>query len=102
PLFRSAAMMKHLRTYAAAAAALAASALLFAPALAQQPRPELDGAPRLSSDRDRNWDRDREWDRDRDRRPNFQHAQRDCSRAGIREAWDRNYYSAQYHDGPRM
>lgn len=95
-------MMKHLRTYAAAAAALAASALLFAPALAQQPRPELDGAPRLSSDRDRNWDRDREWDRDRDRRPNFQHAQRDCSRAGIREAWDRNYYSAQYHDGPRM
>jgi hypothetical protein len=103
-------MMKHLRTLGLAAAALAASAGLFAAAgsaFAQEGR-ELDGAPRLFSgqdydrDRDYNRDRDRDWNNDRNRKPDFQHVQRECSREAIREAWNRNYYSAQYHDGPRL
>jgi hypothetical protein len=28
--------------------------------------------------------------------------QRDCSRKGIEAAWNRNYYSAQYNDAPRL
>ena len=51
-------------------------------------------------------DRDRwrdDWGRGRDRdRVDFQRAQESCSRAGIREAWDRGYYSAQYEGGPRI
>jgi hypothetical protein len=101
-------MMKKIRTLGAAAAALAASAVLVASA--QQPPPqydqELEGAPRLFSGRgdDREYDRsdrDRDWDRGRDR-PDFQYAQRNCSRAGNQEAWNRNYYSAQYDGGPRL
>lgn len=53
-----------------------------------------------SRDRDPDWDRDYDWDRAR--RPDFQWVQEQCSRAGIYEAWRRNYYSAQYHDGPRL
>lgn len=105
-------MMKNIRTLGTAAAALAASAVLIAPALAQQAS-ELDGAPRLFAgqnydrdrdydDRDRDRDRGRDWDRDRDRRPDFQTVQRDCSIAGIREAWNSNFYSAQYHEGPKL
>ena len=52
------------------------------------------------NDRDRDWDRD--WDRGRDRRPDIHNAQRNCSRVGIQEAWNRNYYSAQYDGGPRL
>jgi Ni/Co efflux regulator RcnB len=101
-------MMKHIGTLGAAAAALAASAVLIAPALAQQggQRPDdLAGAPRLFSgqeyDRDRDWNNDRD-NNDRRNQPNFQNAQRNCSRAGIQEAWNRNYYSAQYDGGPRL
>jgi Ni/Co efflux regulator RcnB len=101
-------MIKHIRTLGAAAAALAASAVLVSastPALAQQfpdQSEELEGAPRLFSGQD--YDRDRDWDRERDsdRRPDYQHAQRNCSREANREAWDRNYYSAQYDNGPRL
>ncbi len=108
-------MMKHLRTFGAAAAALAASvALISAPALAQQGRPgntnDLAGAPGYRDyDRDRNYDRDRDgnwggdWNNnDRRRAPDFQWAQEQCSKAGIQEAWRRNYYSAQYNDGPKL
>lgn len=90
-------MMKHLRTLSIATAALAASAALFAPAFAQERGNDLAGAPQLFSDQDRDWDRNRNH-----RKPDFQQIQRDCSREGIREAWNRNYYSAQYHDGPRL
>jgi hypothetical protein len=49
---------------------------------------------------DRDRDRD-DWRRGRD--PiDFQRAQESCSRAGIKEAWDRGYYSAQYEGGPRI
>ncbi|HEY7800556.1 MAG TPA: hypothetical protein VIA80_17445 [Hyphomonadaceae bacterium] len=102
-------MMKHIRILGAAAAALAASAV---PVSAQQfgQRPpvqseELEGAPRLFAGQDRDDDRergDRDWDRDRGRRPDFQYAQRNCSREANREAWDRNYYSAQYDSAPRL
>ena len=105
-------MMKNIRTLGAVAAALAASVVVIstAPALAQQGQQseELEGAPRLFSgqdyDRDgnREYDRDRDWDRDRGRGPDFQNAQRNCSREGNREAWNRNYYSAQYDGGPRL
>jgi hypothetical protein len=101
-------MMKHIRFFGAAAA-LAASAVLLAPALAQQgPAPEeLAGAPGRYSgqDYDRDWNHNHNRDNRNDwrgRKPDFQQIQRDCSRAGIREAWNRNYYSAQYHDGPRL
>jgi hypothetical protein len=107
-------MMKHIRTFGVAAAALAASVALIAsvPAAAQQY--ELDGAPRLFSgqDNDRYRDNDRDYRGDRDWRdndnnwrrhkPDFQTVQRACSRAGVNEAWNRNYYSAQYHDSPRI
>ena len=95
-------MMRNIRTLGAAAAALAASAVLvFASAAqAQQSQQELEGAPRLFSGQDD--DRDNYRDRDRDRRPDFQYAQRNCSREANREAWDRNYYSAQYDGGPRL
>ena len=102
-------MMKNIRVLAAAATALAVSASLVsaAPALAQQDQQsqELDGAPRLFSGQEYNRDdyrgnNDRDWDRDR--RPDFQYAQRNCSREAIREAWNRNYYSAQYDGGPRL
>jgi hypothetical protein len=107
-------MIKHIRTLGAVAAALAASAALIAmPALAQQNDRDLAGAPRSQQeypplfsgqDQDRDWDRDRDDDRDydRQRRPDFQAAQEQCSRAGIQEAWRRNYYSAQYDAAPRL
>ena len=102
-------MTMNIGTLGAAAAALAASVVLVSstPALAQQGRQaeELEGAPRLFSgqeyERDRDRD-DRDWDRGRDRRPDYQYAQRNCSREANREAWDRNYYSAQYDGGPRL
>jgi hypothetical protein len=47
-------------------------------------------------------DRNRDWDRDRGRQPDFQTVQAACSRAAIREAWDRGFYSAQYEGGPRL
>lgn len=107
-------MNRHIRILGAAAAALAVSAA--APAMAQV----LDGGPRADQqtprlfedqvyERDRGWeddrDRDRDYDRDRDwdrNRPDFQRVQEQCSRAGIQEAWRRNYYSAQYHEGPKL
>jgi hypothetical protein len=116
-------MTRYLRTIGVAAAALAASAALIAmPALAQQNDRDLAGAPRsqqdyppLFSGQDRDLDRDydRDYDRnnddrnndrdyDRQRRPDFQYVQEQCSRAGIQEAWRRNYYSAQYEGGPRL
>jgi hypothetical protein len=112
-------MIKHIRTLGAAAAALAASAALIAmPALAQQNDRDLAGAPRSQQqeypplfsgqdrdrdyDRDDDYDRDGDWNNDRRRAPDFQNAQRDCSRAGIREAWQRNFYSAQYDGRPRL
>jgi hypothetical protein len=49
---------------------------------------------------DRDW-RDDEWRRG-DRSPDFQTVQRECSRAAIEEGWRRGFYSAQYHDGPRL
>lgn len=95
-------MTKNIRTLGAAAAALVASAALVSastPASAQrspeqspEQSQELEGAPRLFSGQEY----------DRDRRPDYQHAQRNCSREANREAWDRNYYSAQYDGGPRL
>jgi len=109
-------MNKHLRTMGIAAAALAASAALIAmPALAQQGDRDLAGAPRSQQEYpplfsgqndyrndDRNNDRNGDWNNDRRRAPDFQNAQRDCSRAGIQEAWQRNFYSAQYDGRPRL
>ena len=108
--------MKNTFSTKAVAAALAASmALSFAaPAFAQpgyRDDGRLEGGPPLFSgqdayrgdDRDGNWNdrggNDRDWQR---RKPDFQTVQRDCSIAGIREAWDRNFYSAQYHEGPKL
>ena len=94
-------MLKHISLKASAAALAASVALIAAaPALAQQYPPLFEG-----QDRDRDWDRDRDDDwnnNDRRRKPDFQRVQEDCSRAGIEEAWRLNYYSAQYHDGPRL
>jgi hypothetical protein len=111
-------MMKHIRTLGFAAAALAASAVLVStPAIAQQGREQgLAGAPgaqqtpELFRDQNRDWDGDRDRDDDRDwnnnddrrRAPDFQNAQQLCSRAGIQEAWRRDYYSAQYDGRPRL
>jgi len=112
-------MTKYLRTLGLAAAALAASAALIAmpAALAQQNDRDLAGAPRSQQDYpplfsgqdrdrdrddDRYTDRDGDWNNDRRRAPDFQNAQRDCSRAGIQEAWRRNFYSAQYDGRPRL
>ena len=77
------------------------------PAAGGQRPDELAGAPRLFSGQEYDRDRDRDWNNDRDNndrrnQPNFQNAQRNCSRAGIQEAWNRNYYSAQYDGGPRL
>jgi hypothetical protein len=103
-------MMKHIFSKAVAAALAASVALAVAvPAFAQPGSrdKDLDGAPPLFSgqeyrgdrDRDGDWGRDNDWRR---RKPDFQQVQKDCSIAGIRKAWERNYYSAQYHDGPRL
>jgi hypothetical protein len=91
----------------AVAAALAASMAfaVAAPAFAQpggfRDDGRLDGGPPLFSgqaDEFRHGDRD-DWRR---RKPDFQQIQKACSIAGIRKAWDQGYYSAQYHDGPRL
>lgn len=112
-------MMKHIKVLTASAAALAASVALTAsvPAAAQQygqdrqyrDDGQLAGAPgyrdqdtpRLFPNQERDdWrNNGNDWRRSK---PDFQTVQRACSRAGIQEAWNRNYYSAQYHDGPRL
>lgn len=102
-------MSKHI-TSRVAAAALAASVALVAaiPAFAQPgnyPRDgELDGGPPLFSGQEDYRRGNGDWGRDdwRRRKPDFQQMQRDCSRAGIQEAWNRNFYSAQYHEAPRF
>lgn len=105
-------MIKHL-TFKAVAAALAASAVLAVavPAFAQPPSYDdgkLEGGPPLFEGQQYRGDRDGDWNDNRNnndwrrRKPDFQTVQRECSIAGIREAWNRNYYSAQYHDGPRL
>lgn len=100
-------MMKHIRRFGIAAAALAASAGLVSTSAVAQ---ELAGAPRAEAQRyeqfrggrDDDWrDRDDRYDRDRGR-IDFQTAQRTCSRMGVQEAWNRNYYSAQYDGAPRL
>jgi hypothetical protein len=93
----------------ASAAALAASVALAAavPAFAQPSGryqdPQLEGAPPLFSGQDyrshRGWGERDDWRR---RKPDFQQMQRDCSRAGIQEAWSRSFYSAQYNNSPRL
>ena len=104
-------MLMNIRIMGAAAAALAVSAVpVSAQQFSQQPplarSDELDGAPRLFSDRDR--DSNRDYDRDdrdggRDRgRPDYDRAQRNCSREANRDAWSRDYYSAQYDREPRL
>ena len=104
-------MMKHITSRVAAAALAASVALGVAvPAFAQpganaRDSGQLAGAPPLFSGQEdfRHGDRDyRGRDDWRRRKPDFQMMQRECSRAGIELAWDRNYYSAQYHDGPRL
>lgn len=106
--------MKKQTVLRAVAAALAASMALgvAVPAFAQPGRDDgrLDGGPPLFSGQDFRGDRDRDWnDRDggrgddwRRRKPDFQEVQKNCSIAGIREAWSRNFYSAQYHEGPKL
>ena len=116
-------MMKHIKVVTASAAALAALAALTVsvPAFAQQygqdrqlnEGGQLAGAPgyrdqetpRLFPNQDQYRDGGRDdWRNNDDRRraPDFQTAQRVCSRAGIQEAWNRNFYSAQYDGGPRL
>jgi len=94
--------MKKQAVLRAVAAALAASVALAVavPAFAQPGRgePRLDGAPPLFAGQDYRGDRD-DWRR---RKPDFQEVQKNCSIAGIREAWSRNFYSAQYHEGPKL
>lgn len=106
-------MTKHIIPRVAAAAFAASVALSVAvPAFAQpggaprnngQPN---DSPPLFSGQQDdlRRNDRDDDWRRDesRKRKPDFQQMQRDCSRAGIQEAWNRNFYSAQYNSEPRF
>lgn len=104
--------MKKQITSRVAAAALAASVALAVavPAFAQpngnaRDHGQLAGAPPLFAGQDdfRRDDRGRgERDDWRRRKPDFQQMQRDCSREGIEAAWKRNYYSAQYHDAPRL
>lgn len=101
-------MIRNLPSKAVAAALAASMALAVAiPAFAQpgyRDDGRLEGGPPLFSGQDYRGD-DRGWnDRDdwRRRKPDFQTVQRDCSIAGIREAWDRNFYSAQYHEGPKL
>ena len=106
-------MIKNLPTKAVAAALAASMALaIAAPAFAQpgyRDDGRLEGGPPLFSGQDnrgrdyrgddRGWNDRDDWRR---RKPDFQTVQRDCSIAGIREAWDRNFYSAQYHEGPKL
>jgi hypothetical protein len=105
--------MKKQTVLRAVAAALAVSMTLGValPAFAQpgtRGDPRLDGAPPLFAGQDFRGDRDGNWnERDRDdnwrrRKPDFQEVQKNCSIAGIREAWSRNFYSAQYHEGPKL
>jgi hypothetical protein len=99
-------MSKHFSLKAVAAALAASMALTAAaPAFAQsggyRDDDRLDGAPPLFSgqaDEFRYGDRD-DWRR---RKPDFHTIQKECSIAGIRKAWDQGWYSAQYHDGPRL
>lgn len=107
-------MTKRIPLLKTAAAALAASvAFAFAvPAFAQPglyPHDDgrLDGGPPLFSGQDDDFGVDRGRDyRGRDdwarRKPDFQDAQRDCSIAGIRRVWNQGFYSAQYHESPRL
>jgi hypothetical protein len=101
-------MMKHIRTFSAAAAALAASAVLLAPALAQQGPPtgysnnDLAGAQGGYRDNDGQF-RDRDDNRDGDRsgwnggrQPEYNWAVEQCSRAANQEVWRQNGFSAQY------
>jgi hypothetical protein len=95
-------MSKNIFLRASAAALAASLALAVAiPAFAQPPL--MAGQDGYRGD-DRDWNdddrgRDDDWRR---RKPDFQQMQRDCSRAGIQEAWNRNYYSAQYNNNPRL
>ncbi len=101
-------MNKHISLRAAAAALAATLALAVAgPAFAQPGSRDggrLDGGPPLFSgqagqDDFRRGDHRDDWRR---RKPDFQQVQKDCSIAGIRKSWDQGYYSAQYHDAPRL
>lgn len=105
-------MMKHIRTVAAATAALAASAVFLAPALAQQGpgynpnyNNELAGGPdafRGQDYRDRDdYNRNGGWNGGR--QPDYNWAVSQCSRAANQEVWRQNGFSAQY-DGkaPKM
>src|SRR5690349_18837607 len=98
-------MTKHILSRAVAAALAASMALAVAvPALAQ-PGAYRQESPPLFAGQDDFRRGDRDWnDRDdsRRRKPDFQQMQRDCSREGIEAAWNRNYYSAQYNDAPRL
>jgi hypothetical protein len=60
---------------------------------------DLAGGPGYGRDGD--W-RGRDHDRGRWEKPDFQTVQGACSRAAIDEAWRRGFYSAQYHNGPRL
>lgn len=99
-------MSKHIPLKAVAAALAASMALAVAAPASAQPggysdEGRLAGGPPLFSgqaDEFRRGDRD-DWRR---RKPDFQHIQKACSIASIRKAWDQDYYSAQYHDGPRL
>jgi hypothetical protein len=125
-------MKKRIWTFRASTAALAASVVLASAsttAFAQQyghddgqlagaprsqsqpqyqpsPAPPLFSGQRDDSNNDRDWnngnDRDRDDWRNNNRKPDFQDVQEKCSKAGIQEAWRRNYYSAQYNNGPRL
>lgn len=100
-------MMKHIKKVGIAAAALAASAGLVSTSAVAQELAGRSGAEaqrhdQYRGDRDHDW-RDRGHRGDRDRgRIDFQTAQRTCSRMGVQEAWNRNYYSAQYDGAPRL
>jgi hypothetical protein len=90
----------------AVAAALAASmALAVAVPAFAQPGTQRQDNPPLFAGQDEFRRGDGDWnDRDdwRRRKPDFQQMQRDCSKKGIEAAWNRNYYSAQYNDAPRL
>lgn len=122
-------MIKLIPILGVAAAALAAAVALAMSAQAQAPPPlnipegkyqqqapeQYRAPPRDDDSRNEDWRNDDrrgdEWGNDdwrgddwrRDRgRIDFQTAQRSCSRAGIEQAWNRNYYSAQYDGAPRF
>jgi hypothetical protein len=50
----------------------------------------------------KDWDHDWRHDGERRQKPDFQTVQGACSRAAVEEAWQRGFYSAQYHNGPRL